>query len=205
MLVRKKLIRTAERLYAEQGLASVSLRKIGVAAGQRNKMAVQYHFTNRNELIKAILALHTAGIEKHRMETVAALGVSSRLSLEEQMMCLIMPAVEHHVELGTPSWYGRFLAQIVIDPALREHVIGTHLNTPSIRRLSELGCLGHSVLASAPTGPMAVMVRQVAVHMCAELEYDLAYGRVDPAAAEKAWRKLGEDLIDAVCGRGAGC
>ena len=137
------------------------------------------------------------------MEMVAALGVSDRLSLEEQMMCLIMPAVEHHVELGTPSWYGRFLAQIVIDPTLREHVIGTHLNTPSIRRLSDLGYLGHSSFVSAPTSPIATMIRQVAVHMCAELEYDLAYGRVDPAAAEKAWRKLGRDLIDAICGRGA--
>jgi hypothetical protein len=38
--------------------------------------------------------------------------------------------------------------------------------------------------------------------MCAELEYDLAYGHVDPAAAAKALRKLGQDLIDAVCGLG---
>jgi hypothetical protein len=35
MMVRNKLMRTAERLYAEQGLASVSIRKIDTASGQR--------------------------------------------------------------------------------------------------------------------------------------------------------------------------
>jgi AcrR family transcriptional regulator len=68
---RDKLMRAAERLYAELGFAKVSVRQIGEAAGQRNKSAVQYHFTSRDELIKAILARHAAAIEKHRIAMVA--------------------------------------------------------------------------------------------------------------------------------------
>jgi len=202
MTVRNKLMRTAERLYAEQGLASVSTRKIGVAAGQRNKSAVQYHFTNRDELIKAILARHTAAIERHRIMMVDALDAAGRPPLTEWMACVLLPTIEHHIELGTPSWYGRFLAQIVVEPALREHVMWEHLRTPSIRRLNELGHLGRPSKADifASTG---AMIRQFAVHMCAELEYDLAHGRIDPAIAEKSWRQLGEELINAICGRGA--
>ncbi|AJZ86913.1 hypothetical protein [Streptomyces sp. AgN23] len=39
------------------------------------------------------------------------------------------------------------------------------------------------------------MVRQLPVRAFAELEYDLANGRIDPATAEESWRVLGQDLI----------
>jgi AcrR family transcriptional regulator len=196
LLVRSKLIRTAERLYAERGLASVSVRSIGVAAGQRNKSAVQYHFAGRDELIKEIVSRHLTAIEQRRMAMVTALDADG-VSLDERTACLIMPTIEHHIELGTPSWYGRFLAQAFVDPALREFTMEAHLNTPSVRLLNDLcrqTCDLELIMRRSP------MLRQCAVHMCAELEYDLATGRVDPADAEASWRRLGEDMIAAVCG-----
>jgi AcrR family transcriptional regulator len=196
LLVRSKLIRTAERLYAERGLASVSVRSIGVAAGQRNKSAVQYHFAGRDELIKEIVSRHLTAIEQRRMAMVTALDADG-VSLDERTACLIMPTIEHHIELGTPSWYGRFLAQAFVDPALREFTMEAHLNTPSVRLLNDLcrqTCDLELIMRRSP------MLRQCAVHMCAELEYDLATGRVDPAVAEASWRRLGEDMIAAVCG-----
>jgi AcrR family transcriptional regulator len=196
LLVRSKLIRTAERLYAERGLASVSVRSIGVAAGQRNKSAVQYHFAGRDELIKEIVSRHLTAIEQRRMAMVTALDADG-VSLDERTACLIMPTIEHHIELGTPSWYGRFLAQAFVDPALREFTMEAHLNTPSVRLLNDLcrqTCDLELIMRRSP------MLRQCAVHMCAELEYDLATGRVDPALAEASWRRLGEDMIAAVCG-----
>jgi AcrR family transcriptional regulator len=200
VLVRTKLMRTAERLYAERGLASVSVRTIGVAAGQRNKSAVQYHFTNRDELIKEILSRHLSAIEQRRMAMVVALDHDhpDGISWEDRTACLIMPAIEHHIELGTPSWYGRFVAQAFVDPALRDFTIQAHLNTPSLRLLNERcrqSCDFDLIVRRSP------MVRQCAVHMCAELEYDLAHGRVAPADAETLWRQLGSDVITAVCGR----
>lgn len=201
MLVRNKLMRTAERLYAEQGLASVSVRRIGTAAGQRNKSAVQYHFTNRDELIKAVLARHTAAIEKHRIVMVEALDPSEVPSAEERVSCFILPTIEHHIELGTPAWYGRFLAQVMVEPAIRDHLMYGHLNTPSIRRLNELGHLDSRLCDFDVAASSSSMIRQFAVHACAEMEYDLAHGRVDPETAEKAWRQLGEDVIKAICER----
>lgn len=192
MLVRNKLMRTAERLYAEEGLASVSIRKIGVAAGQRNTSVVQYHFTNRDQLIKAILARHTAAIDRHRIVMVEALSATGEPSLEERVACLVVPTVEHHVELGSPSWYGRFVAQILVEPALREHMSLAHVRTPSLRRLRELGHLAGLARAGE-------MIREFTVHMCAELEYDLAHGRVDPADADRSWRRLGDDMVEALC------
>lgn len=197
LLVRGKLMRTAERLYAERGLASVSARRIGVAAGQRNTSAVQYHFTDRDELIKEIVSRHLVAIEKHRMAMVEAAGASGGITLDERTACLIMPSIEHHIELGTPSWYARFLAQVFVDPSLREFTMEAHRDTPSVRLLNER-CRWTCDLDLVVR--RSSLLRQCAVHMCAELEYDLASGRVDPSAAEAAWRRLGDDMIAAFCG-----
>lgn len=200
VLARDKLMRTAERLYAEHGFASVSVAKIGEAAGQRNKSAVQYHFNNRDELIIAILERHMARIEKHRVALVEALGEPGEVPLEERIRCHILPNIEHHIELGTPSWYGRFLAQVIVEPNLREYAIQAHGNLPSVRRLDEFGRAQWRNDDRALIAQHHEMIRQLTVHMCAEVEYDLAHGRIDPAAAEESWRRLGENLIQAICG-----
>jgi AcrR family transcriptional regulator len=189
---------TAERLYAEQGFANVSIRMIGEAAGQRNKSAVQYHFSTRDELIQAMLARHSAAIERYRVPMVAALAASGEVSRREWITCVITPSIEHHIELGTPSWYGRFLAQAMVEPSLRAYAIETQLQTPSFRRLDQL----RPPREADPelTAQYGAMIRQLIVHMSAELEADLADGRVAADAAERSWRRLGTNLITAVCG-----
>ncbi|HUR01018.1 MAG TPA: helix-turn-helix domain-containing protein [Nonomuraea sp.] len=199
-LARDKLMHTAERLYAEQGFANVSIRKIGEAAGQRNKSVVQYHFSTRDELIHAILARHMAAIEKHRISMVAALGEPGELSLRDWITCVVQPSIEHHIDLGTPSWYGRFLAQTVVEPTLRQYTIQGHLNTPSFRRLEELGYPFRPDKDRELVVQHGAMVRQLIVHMSAELEADLANSRADRAAAERSWRRLGDNLITAIYG-----
>ncbi|TYB56145.1 TetR/AcrR family transcriptional regulator [Nonomuraea sp. PA05] len=190
---RSLIMDTAERLYATRGLAAVSLRQIGEAAGQRNKSAVQYHFSGRDDLIKAILAEHAEAIERHRLAMTARHGDPERMPLPERIGCIVLPRIEHHIDLGTPSWYGRFLAQVTVEPALREYAVRAHLDTPSLRRLHDAG---------AAPGPGAArrkdMTRQLIVHMSAELETELAREQPDPGDAAAAWRRLGADLVTAV-------
>ncbi|MEV0199132.1 TetR family transcriptional regulator [Nonomuraea sp. NPDC050691] len=207
-------MRAAERLYATRGLAGVSIRQIGEAAGQRNNSAVQYHFTGRDALIKAVLAEHAEAIERHRLAMMTALGDPARMSPRDRLRCAVLPRVEHQVELGTPSWYARFLAQIAVEPALREHAVRTHLETPSLRRLydamhaeraARLGRGGRGARDDpGGTARREAMTRQLVVHMCAELETDLAAGqaagRVRAGDAAAAWRRLGEDLVTGLVG-----
>jgi AcrR family transcriptional regulator len=199
-VARRKLMRAAERLYAEQGFAGTSIRQIATAAEQRNKSAVQYHFTGRDELIKAVLAEHAEAIERHRLPMVEALGPPADVTLADQVSCLILPTIEHHIELGTPSWYGRFLAQALVEPQLREYVITTHLRSTSVRRLNELGHLTWSVPSGGAAAGLHTMIRQLMVHMCAELENDLAHTNASTTTAEPAWRRLGDELTRAICG-----
>jgi len=51
-----QLLRTAERLFAEHGLAGVSLRQIAMEAGSGNNSAVHYHFGSKERLVEAIFA-----------------------------------------------------------------------------------------------------------------------------------------------------
>jgi AcrR family transcriptional regulator len=200
VLARDKLMRTAERLYAEHGFANVSVRQISEAAGQRNNSAVQYHFESRDGLIRTILSSRTALVEKHRIAMVEGLRGQDTVSLEEHYRCVILPNIETHIEAGTPTWCSRFFAQALVEPALREYVIREHLDTPSLRLLDEIGAIRRDAVRPDLFARHGAMVRQLASHAFAELEYDLASGRVDPAGAEEAWRVLGQDLITALCG-----
>ncbi|MEU6797163.1 helix-turn-helix domain-containing protein [Nonomuraea wenchangensis] len=197
---RDKLMRTAERLYAEHGFAGVSMRMIREAAGQRNNSAVQYHFSSRDELIVAILEQHAAAVERHRSRLVAVLEERGEASPREWIACVVEPGIEHHVELGTPSWYGRFLAQAVVEPGLREHARRAYTCTPSFQRLDRLHPSAGAGRDAELTERHAAMIRLLLVHMCADLETELAAAEATRDEAERAWRRLGDNLVTAVLG-----
>jgi AcrR family transcriptional regulator len=56
------LLDAAVLLFAERGLRGASLREINEAAGQRNTNALHYHFGDRDGLIRALTARHTAAL-----------------------------------------------------------------------------------------------------------------------------------------------
>ncbi|HEY4023394.1 MAG TPA: helix-turn-helix domain-containing protein [Pseudonocardiaceae bacterium] len=199
-LAMDKLMDAAERLYAERGFAAVSIRQISDAAGQRNKSVVQYHFTSRDELIKAIIARHVGPVDRHRMAMVADLVDRPEVSLRDRVACFVLPTVLHNVDLGTPSWHARFMAQAFVEPSLRDYALQSHIDSESIQLLRELPGVRQHDPTGELTPELATMIRQLMVHMCAELEYDLAHGRIPASDAEKSWRRLGEHLITAVCG-----
>lgn len=70
---RARLIRVAERLFAERSIEGVSLSEIGKAASQRNSNACQYHFGDKYGLLQAILDKHVPGITAEREVLLARL------------------------------------------------------------------------------------------------------------------------------------
>jgi AcrR family transcriptional regulator len=61
-----RLIEAAERLFAERGMDGVSLREINRLSGARNAIAVQYHFSDRAGVVRAILDKHGPAVEARR-------------------------------------------------------------------------------------------------------------------------------------------
>lgn len=104
----RALIEAGERLIAEQGLR-VPLREIGQAAGSANKVAVQYHFGDRDALIDAIFRYRLPQLEERRSALLAELGAGRGTS--ELMGVLFRPIAEVVDDEGRRSFAG-FLYQL---------------------------------------------------------------------------------------------
>lgn len=116
---RARLIDVAERLFAEFGIESVSLRTVGLEAGQRNNSAAQYHFGSKDGLIAAIIAARSAGVDARRAELVAALRAAPGPPDAGALVdLLVLPLVELITEASGRTWYLRFLANVMDHPML---------------------------------------------------------------------------------------
>src|SRR4051794_30508618 len=130
---RELILTAAERLFAERGVLAVSNRQVSEAAGQGNNAAVGYHFGTKTDLVRAIEQKHRASIELLQGRMVAAIGDSA--DLRDWIACLVCSLTEHLAQLGNPTWYARFAAQALADPAYQRIVVKDALASPSLVRV----------------------------------------------------------------------
>ena len=189
------ILKAAERLYAEHGVYAVSNRQVSEAAGQGNNAAVGYHFGTKTDLVPDIEHKHRASIELLLERMVADTGDSDEL--RDWIACLVCSLTEHLAQLGNPTWYARFAAQALADPAYQKVVVRDALASPSLVRVVD------GITRCLPDLPMAVVVernimaRNLLVHTCADFERAFADGADLPRTS---WRAVGSGLIDAIVG-----
>ena len=113
---KSKLIRAAERLFAENGLGAVSVRDITRAAGARNESALHYHFGSKKALIRAVFANRIQEIDSKRLALLAEIDRAGESdNVVRVMEATIAPMLEAcHEEEG--RLYATFLMQIRADP-----------------------------------------------------------------------------------------
>ena len=85
------LVRSAELLFARGGVDRTSLRAIARAAGARNVMAVQYHFTDRDGIVQAVLDKHSIAIESHRHRLLDRYERAGIADVRELAAALVRP------------------------------------------------------------------------------------------------------------------
>ncbi|SDL83393.1 transcriptional regulator, TetR family [Glycomyces sambucus] len=192
---RDAIITTAERLFAEHGVAAVSNRQISEAAGQGNNTAVGYHFGTKGDLVRAIVERHLARIEAARIERIAALP--DEPGLREWVECFVMPTIDHLGTLGERTWFARFAAQVLAEPSTREVIADQAMGAPSLRQVTAgldrcLPDLPAEVLSERKE-----MVAQLAVVVPAVREARLAAGA---STARDTWHEAGLGLVDAIVG-----
>src|SRR4051812_43064837 len=107
MSTKEQLVVTAERLFAVHGLDGVSLRQIGVEAGNANNSAVQYHFGSKEGLIQAIFEHRVPHLNRRRQILGAQRTTDDLRTLVE---VYLLPVLEES-ELDD-SWYMTFLVQL---------------------------------------------------------------------------------------------
>lgn len=88
-----ELISAAERLFAERGVDGVSLREITREANQRNTTALQYHFGDRDGLVRAIVAKHMETVAVRRAALLELLAGRPGLTLRDGATVLVQPLI----------------------------------------------------------------------------------------------------------------
>ena len=126
------ILTAAERLFAEHGVFAVSNRQVSEAAGQGNNAAVGYHFGTKTDLVRAIEqtapGAHRAAARADGRRDL----LNSADTLRDWVACLVRPLTDHLAELGNPTWYARFAAQVMTDPAYYNIVVKDALDSSSL-------------------------------------------------------------------------
>ena len=109
---------------------------------------------------------------------VAETGDSAEL--RDWVTCLVCSLTEHLAQLGNPTWYARFAAQALADPAYQKIVVKDALASPSLVQVVD------GITRCLPDLPMAVvterniMARNLMMHTCADFERAFADGAAVP-------------------------
>ena len=188
----------AERLFAEHGVFAVSNRQVSEAAGQGNNAAVGYHFGTKADLVRAIEEKHRGPVEQLREHMVAELAnAGDSTDMRDWVACLVRPLTDHLESLGNPTWYARFAAQAMTDPAYYNIIVKGALSSPSLVQVVDgiNGCLPD--LPADVRYERNVMARNLLMHTCADRERALATGA---ALHQSSWRAAASGLIDAIVG-----
>jgi AcrR family transcriptional regulator len=192
---RESILSAAERLFAERGMYAVSNRQISEASGQGNNAAACYHFGTRTDLLRAIESKHRAHIEELREQMISDIAGSAELA--DWVGALVHPLTDHLSSLGNPTWYARFAAQAMADPAYRHVVTTDALASPLlVQAIDGINrCLPD--LPRRVRHERIVMARNLLMHSCAEYERELAEHRPQ---SRLSWTTAAEGLVDAIVG-----
>jgi AcrR family transcriptional regulator len=113
---RDKLLDCAQRLFAEHGLAGVSLRKINAEAGL-SPAALHYHFGTQQALVEALLERQMPALMERRRRLLNALDDrSDPPTTREVLSALLQPQLELLAEGGESGLrYLRLIHRLQVD------------------------------------------------------------------------------------------
>jgi AcrR family transcriptional regulator len=109
---RRRLVDAAEALFAERGIDVVSLREITTAAGVRNSTALQYHFGDRDGLVRAVLRKHYAEVESRRHALLDDYEATPGAELRALTAAYVRPLASKLADPGGGRDYLRILGQL---------------------------------------------------------------------------------------------
>lgn len=110
---RDRLVAAAEALFASRGIDAVSLREINRHAGAKNAVAVQYHFGDRQGVLRAIHRKHWPAIDAGRHALLDAYQARAELDLRELVGALVRPLAAKLADPDGGPAYLRIYAELL--------------------------------------------------------------------------------------------
>jgi AcrR family transcriptional regulator len=111
-----RLIAAAEQLFALHGIDGISLREINRAAGARNGSALQYHFRDREGLLRAVMAKHHREVEARRHAMLDAYEAEGREDVRALAGALVRPLASKLADEDGGAQYLQILADLINRP-----------------------------------------------------------------------------------------
>lgn len=122
----RRLLLTAERLFAERGIDAVSLRQITTEAGT-NVASIHYHFGSRDALVAALIQTRAAEVSAQRAVLLERLEQADEFDARELARAFVQPVADM-VAGGGASWVRLISSILATEHPTREIVINGFLD-----------------------------------------------------------------------------
>jgi AcrR family transcriptional regulator len=133
---RRDLIAAAERLFAARGIDTPSLREITREAGQKNTSALQYHFRDREALLRAVLDKHETAVEGLRVGLLDQHALAGEPDLRVLAAALVVPYVAQLDDHDGGPDYLQVVDEVISRPARFAEIRPEVLTSPGMLRWS---------------------------------------------------------------------
>lgn len=107
------LVSAAEQLFAERGIDGVSLREINREARQRNTTSLQYHFGDRQGLLRAIMEKHGREVNARRNALLDQYEANDVEDIRALASAFVLPLVAKLHDHDGGRYYLRIAAELV--------------------------------------------------------------------------------------------
>lgn len=112
--VKERLLKAAERLFAEKGFGIVSAREITIEAGQKNHSALSYHYGSVDAVLEAILDYRMTPLNDRRAQLLSIVTDEGRdKDLRSLVEVIVKPFADELLRPQEESCYLRLLSQLV--------------------------------------------------------------------------------------------
>jgi AcrR family transcriptional regulator len=111
-----RLVSAAEHLFAVHGIDGVSLREINRAAGARNASALQYHFGDRDGLLRAVIVKHGREVEARRHAMLDAYEADGATDVRALAGALVRPLAAKLTDPDGGPQYLQIMADLMNRP-----------------------------------------------------------------------------------------
>ncbi len=114
----ERLLATAEQLFAQNGIAAVSVRSITIAA-DANIAAVHYHFGTKRHIVRALVERRVDEVNGARLVLLRAIEQAADVSAHDVASVWIEPLARLAVDPERKAYLGFVVALANAEPAMR--------------------------------------------------------------------------------------
>ncbi len=136
---RKRIVDTAERLFAEKGVEATSLLDITKTAEQKNRSALQYHFKNKEGLLHAVLDKHSIDIAKRRTAMLDQLEKKGNFTLYDLVEALVVPLAQEIDNEDGGRHFLKIHGELMSTRKYRALRVERHQDFNDIQRMQAMG------------------------------------------------------------------